>query len=151
MTKKIVLALLAIIVILQFIRPSKNISETQSDIDLAHTYVVPANIQSMFEDKCYDCHSNTTQYPWYSNIQPVGWWMNWHIKEGKKELNFSEFKNYEEKRALHKLEEIVEAVNDGWMPLDSYIWMHKHARVTTQEAAAITEWARSLGVEVKKE
>ena len=146
MTKKILLALLGLLVIIQIIRPSKNIAAGKSDSDITHTYTVPVDIQQMFEAKCYDCHSNNTQYPWYFNIQPVGWWMNWHIKEGKSELNFSEFKNYDEKRANHKLEEIVEMVNDGLMPLDSYLWIHKQAKVTPQEAAAVSEWAKSLGV-----
>jgi hypothetical protein len=73
-----------------------------------------------------------------------------HIKEGKEHLNFSEFKTYSEKKSLNKLEELSEAVTDGWMPLESYVWLHQDAKVTSDETKAINDWIKSLGVETKE-
>jgi hypothetical protein len=66
-------------------------------------------------------------------------------------LNFSEFKTYSEKKASHKSEELSEAVTDGWMPLESYLWMHREAKVTPQETGMINNWIQSLGVTVKSQ
>ena len=146
MRKKIIIALVGILIIIQFLQPSKNIAEGVSENDITHVYQMPEKVINTFKSKCYDCHSQNTTYPWYYNVQPIGWWMDFHIREGKDELNFSEFKTYQTKKANHKLEEITEAVNEGWMPLNSYLWMHRDAKVTPEEASAITAWVKSLGV-----
>src|SRR6187402_914348 len=118
--KKILIGILGALVIIQFIRPTKNESETVITAnDISKVYAMSESVQQILVNKCYDCHSNSTQYVWYYNIQPVAWWMAHHIDEGKDELNFSEFKTYPEKKAIHKLEELSEAVNEGWMPIDS--------------------------------
>src|SRR5690606_36909495 len=91
-------------------------------------------------------HSNNTVYPWYTNIQPIGWWMASHINEGKEELNFSTFGTYAKERADHKLEEIIEVLDEGTMPLQSYLWMHGDAAVTQEESQLITAWIISLGI-----
>ena len=151
LSRKIGLGLVLILVILQFIRPSKNVSEQLiTTDDISNTYAVPKDVHQIFIKKCYDCHSNNTTYLWYYNIQPVGLWMGHHIDEGKDELNFSAFKTYTAKRANHKLEEISESVTDGWMPIDSYLWMHHEAKVTPAETSAINTWIKSLGVKVEK-
>jgi hypothetical protein len=149
---KILLALLAVIIIIQFFRPAKNIADPViTGDDISKTYAIPENVHKIFMNKCYDCHSNNTQYPWYFKIQPVGWWMAHHVEEGKEELNFSVFKTYPQKKANHKLEEVSESVTEGWMPLDSYLWIHQDAKLTPEETQAINAWISSLGVEVKKD
>jgi hypothetical protein len=151
MIRKIIIAVLLVLVAIQFIRPPKNQAEGTSENDISLTYGMPQAVHSILIQKCYDCHSHSTVYPWYTNIQPVGWWMYLHIKEGKEHLNFSEFKTYSEKKATHKLEELSEAVTDGWMPLKSYLWMHREAKVTPQETDMINNWIQSVGVTVKGE
>ncbi len=148
---KILLIVLILLVILQFFRPAKNVSDTLiSSNDISKAYAIPQPVHEIILNKCYDCHSNTTTYPWYYNIQPFGMWMAHHINEGKEELNFSEFKTYSPKKANHKLEEMHEAVTEGWMPLDSYLWIHKDAKIEPQDADAINAWIKSLGVEFDK-
>lgn len=148
--KKIITGLLILLVIIQFLQPKKNTSDTliTSD-DISKKYSIPEETHQILIKKCYDCHSNTTNYPWYISIQPVGWWMAHHINEGKEELNFSAFKAYTEKRANHKLEEISKAVNEGWMPLDSYLWIHHDAEVTAHDRESINAWIKSLPVTLK--
>jgi hypothetical protein len=147
MAKKILIGLLVVVLLMQ---PTKNQSETRAENDISTVYALPAGVHETFEKKCYDCHSNNTQYPWYVHIQPIGWWMASHIKEGKDELNFSEFKTYEPKRAAHTLEEISEEIGGGHMPIESYTWLHPEAKVTADERKAINGWIASLGIKVKQ-
>jgi hypothetical protein len=144
MKRKILWALLIILVIIQFIRPEKNKSTAISANDLSKHYEVPANVQGILKKACNDCHSNNTVYPWYSNIQPVGWWLQNHVNEGKKELDFSEFSKYPPKRQHHKMEEVIEQVKDGHMPLNSYLWIHNEAKLTKEEKESLLIWAGIL-------
>ncbi|WP_273005712.1 heme-binding domain-containing protein, partial [Leeuwenhoekiella blandensis] len=68
---------------------------------------------------CYDCHSNQTTYPWYSNLAPASFYLEDHIKDGKRHLNFSEWEQYSAKRKDHKLDELIEEVEREGMPLES--------------------------------
>lgn len=150
--KKIGWGILAVLVIIQFIRPSKNVSEQLiTDNDISKTYAMTDEVHQILIKKCYDCHSNSTVYPWYNNIQPVGWWLAAHVDEGKEELNFSEFKTYPEKKATHKMEELSEAVNEGWMPLDSYLWIHGDAKITEADKTAINAWIKTLPIVFEKD
>ncbi|GLR15693.1 heme-binding domain-containing protein [Portibacter lacus] len=92
------------------------------------------------KDACYDCHSYETDYPWYTRIQPVGWWMKGHIEEARKHLNFSEFATYNDKKSKHKFEECVEYVEEKWMPIKSFQLTHPEARLTTEERAEMVHW-----------
>ena len=91
MLRKVLIVLLAVFVLIQFIRPEKNQSEGISPNDISTKYAVPASVQTVLKRSCFDCHSNNTVYPWYDNIQPVSWWLANHLEEGKSERNFSEF------------------------------------------------------------
>lgn len=146
MGKKILVGLLMLVVVMQLLQPTRNISEGVSENDISKVYAVPADIQKVFEQKCYDCHSNNTRYPWYIHIQPIGWWMASHIKDAKDHLNFSEFKTYDEEKVADKLEEVSEEITEGNMPLKSYVWLHADAKVTPEETKAINDWIQSLGV-----
>ena len=150
--KKILLVVLALLLIIQFIRPSKNQSEDLiTDRDISKKYTTPDAVHKILVQKCYDCHSNRSNYPWYFNIQPVGWWMDHHITEGKEHLNFSEFTTYTEKRANHKMNEVSEAVNEGWMPIDSYLWTHHDAKITQEDRDAVNAWIKTLGIPQEEE
>ena len=146
MLRKVLIGILMLVVIMQLLQPTRNISEGMSENDITKTYEIPSDVLHVFEQKCYDCHSNNTRYPWYIHVQPIGWWMASHIKDAKDELNFSEFKSYNEKRATHKLEEISEVVTDGSMPIKSYVWLHAESKVTPEEIKVINDWITSLGI-----
>ncbi|MBS1976078.1 MAG: heme-binding domain-containing protein [Bacteroidetes bacterium] len=144
MKKKILYGLIAILALLQFVRPTRNISAEASPNEINLHYAVPDQVMSTLKYSCYDCHSNNTKYPWYFNIQPVGMWMQSHVNDAKRHLNFSEFGSYEEKKAKHKFEEIEDAASNGWMPLGSYLLIHSDARLTPEQSKAIAEWAGAL-------
>ncbi len=151
MIKKILLILLVALLVLQFIRPTRNQSEGRSENHIANKYSIPANVSGILEKACYDCHSNNTVYPWYTNIQPVGLWLQNHVKEGKAELNFSEFLAYSPKKARHKMDEVIEMVKEGEMPLNSYTLIHKNADLSTEEKTALTDWASLMMQQIEKD
>jgi hypothetical protein len=135
--------LLIAIIIIQFFRPKKNISEGPQPNNIATAYPVPENVKAILAKACNDCHSNNTRYPWYNNIQPVAWWLNDHVQEGKRELNFDEFTTYRLRKQYARFEQTKKLVDKGAMPLDSYTWIHKDAILTDQEKQALFSWADS--------
>jgi len=100
-------------------------------------------VLQVLKTSCYDCHSNSTAYPWYNNIQPVAWWLNKHVNNGKKHLNFSEFGNYDTKKANHKLDEIVETLEKNEMPLFSYVIVHQNAKLSDAQKKLVMDWAKA--------
>jgi len=149
--KKIALGFLLLIVAAQFYRPARNQSGASGPDDIATAHAVPSEVRGLLQRACYDCHSNQTNYPWYAEIQPFGWWLDWHVRDGKKHLNFSEFGTYGVKRASNKLDQIYDEGSEGTMPLKSYTWGHPEARLTAEEVKALTSWAEELREEIAPE
>lgn len=132
--KKYILPALGIILILmQFIR----IDKTNPPIDTKLDFLTNANASEAVSAKivaaCYDCHSHDTAYPWYTNVAPVSWWIKGHINGGRKHLNFSNWGEYEKGKQDHKIEECVEMLQNKWMPLGTYTWLHPEAKMTDEE------------------
>ena len=143
--RKIGLLIVILLGVSQFIQPTKNISENViTENDISKVYAIPQDLHQTLIRKCYDCHSNNTHYPWYFNVQPIGWWLAAHVHDGKEELNFSEFKTYSAKRADHKLEELGEVTEDRSMPIKAYTMFHEGSKITDEDAKAINQWLASL-------
>jgi hypothetical protein len=144
MKKKILYGVVILLVIIQFIRPEKNASGENSK-DIRNKYSMPQEVSGLLSVACNDCHSNKTNYPWYSNIQPVGWWLAGHVNDGKKELNFSTFLERPLAVQNHKLDEIIEMVDEKEMPLPAYtlLGFHADANLTDDQRKVITSWAKA--------
>jgi hypothetical protein len=127
---------------IQLFRPSHNKSYRVLDIDISKMVATSDSVLSILKNACYDCHSNNTDYPWYSNIQPTGWLMAYHIKKAKNQLNFSDFGFYSQRRQISKLEGIANSIKDNIMPLKSYKIMHKPAQLGTNEKILLINWAQ---------
>lgn len=141
--KKLLLGLLILFIAIQFFQPARNNKDGQVlPVDFANLYSVPENVQGILKTACYDCHSNHTNYPWYSYVQPVGWILDRHIRDGKEELNFSEFGAYSVRRQMSKLKAIGGSVRDNTMPLSSYTMLHESARLSQAEKKMILDWTR---------
>lgn len=142
--KKVLKVILAIVIIafiaIQFTRPAKNAGEEIAANQITAKYQVPQEVQQLLNVSCYDCHSNTTHYPWYSNIQPVAWMLDDHIVEGKDELNFSTFMDYPVWRQYKKFKEIGKEVKDGDMPISSYTLLHRDAVLSADQKVLIQDW-----------
>jgi len=127
---------------LQFIRPVHNKSGQVLMTDISKVIIIPDTVLTLIKNACYDCHSNNTYYPLYSNIQPMGWLMAYHIKQAKNQLNFSEFGSYSQRRQVSKLDGIVNSIKDDIMPLKSYKIMHKSAQLSADEKSLLINWAQ---------
>lgn len=139
--KKIGLLLLVIFIAIQFLQPARNKSGQVMPTDISRTVPVSSAVSALLKTGCYDCHSNNTNYPWYATVQPIGWIVNGHIQKGKAELNFSEFGSYTIRRQKSKLKSIANQVNDNSMPLASYTFIHKNAKLSKEDKALIIDWA----------
>ena len=132
MVKQIAIGFIALLVIIQFIR----IDKTNPAVVIENDFIVqtnpPEHIQTILKTSCYDCHSNESTYPWYTNVAPISWWVKQHINEAREELNFSEWGTFNAKRQKHKLEECFEMIQEGEMPLPSYLIVHSEAKLTTK-------------------
>ena len=143
--KKFLIGLAVVLVGIQFFHPQKNISNSVS----ANKITTTTEVENILKTSCNDCHSNNTIYPWYNNIQPVGFWLTHHINEGKEELNFDEFASYSPRKKYHKLKELEELVNEGEMPLSSYTLMHKDAVLSAQQKETLISWSKSVRAEME--
>lgn len=146
MKTKIFVGVLVALLAIQFIRPTKNLaaSAEPGPNDLTVLHPPPPAVNATLQRACYDCHSDNTRYPWYAEVQPVGWWIGNHVSDGKRHLNFSQFGRYDAKRAARKLNEIIDEVNDHEMPLGSYTLVHRDAALSDADREALENWARSV-------
>lgn len=149
--QKAVLIIIVILIIIQFFRPEKNFTTADPVHDIATKYDVPMGVLMNLYDACYDCHSNYTNYPWYYNIQPVGWWMAYHIKTAHKHVNFSEFATYSPKKAAKAFHEIYEVADEHTMPIPSYLLMHDKAHLTDEQYKRLADWAQKMHQKVQAE
>lgn len=132
-------ALAVVFLALQFFRPGKNLGAA-SPRDLLATHAAPPEVKQLLAVACYDCHSNRTRYPWYAEIQPLGWWLAQHVRDGKQALNFSEFAALSAKRKTSKLEACMDVLEAKEMPLPSYTLTHHDARFTDAQIATLVTW-----------
>lgn len=140
--KKIAIAFLVVFVLMQFYRPEKNQAQGEHTAQFLTQTNPPPKVKIILQQTCYDCHSNSTEYPWYNNLAPVSYWLADHIKDGKKHLNFSAWESYDAKKKDHKLEELIEMVEDGEMPLKEYTWTHEEAKLTEEQRTDVMNWAK---------
>ena len=142
--KRILVVGLLALVGIQFIPADVNHQNGIPPTDIRFTYDVPEKIIETIEISCYDCHSNNTNYPWYSHIQPIRFFLDNHVEEGKEELNFNEFKTYSDRKKRNKLRSITEQIRENEMPLSSYTIIHNDAKLTKERASELTDFFSTL-------
>ncbi|MEZ4853883.1 heme-binding domain-containing protein [Flavobacterium sp.] len=147
--KKFLIGLVALLVVIQLFQIDKTNPVVDKNLDFINSYKPSPEIAQQIRTSCYDCHSNDTEYPFYSNIQPFGWFLANHIKEGRSHLNFSEFGTYTVKKQAHKLEEAVELIEKNEMPLSSYTSMHSSAALSDAQKKMLIEYFRAKQAEIK--
>lgn len=154
MLKKLIKITLVVIaaafIIAQFIRPDFTNPPVVPAETLAASTDVPADIQQVLARSCNDCHTHSTQYPWYSQVSPFSWFLAMHIEDGRRELNFSVWNTYTTDKKLRKLEEICEQVGLAYMPLPSYLWIHRDAALSESESKLLCEWAKAEGSRISR-
>ena len=145
MFKRVLLGIIVALVVIQFIRPRPNVmARPAGKDDFIVKFNPPPGVRDTLQHACYDCHSDNTRYPWYAQVQPVGWWLADHISEGKRHLDFSRFGQYPLARQAKQLDHISDEVTEHRMPLRSYTWIHKDARLSKKQVDDLSAWADAL-------
>jgi len=139
-TRRILLILAVLLLLAQFVRPDR----TNPPVDAAKELQTPAHVQQILDRSCRDCHTSRTEWPWYSNVTPVNWYLADHIREGRHELSFSEFQSYSAKKQAKKMEELCEEVEEGEMPLREYTWLHPESKLSEADRQTLCTWAKGF-------
>lgn len=143
--RNVLLGILVLLVLIQVFRIDKSTKPVNPETDfIAITGPNDSEVASLLKMSCYDCHSSQPAFPWYTHIAPVSWWIKHHIDEGQHELNFSDWGTYSNKKKNHKLEECIEMLEEDEMPLASYTWMHKEAKLTDAQRLQLVEFFKAV-------
>ena len=134
--KRIIIALTAVVVGMQLIPVKRTNPAVVSDFD------GPSEVKAILKHSCYDCHSNETEWPWYSYVAPVSWIVAHDVKEGREHLNFSNWEPLKDIIWIHQ--KICAEVSDGEMPLKAYLIAHPEAKISSEELAVLKAWAGLL-------
>jgi hypothetical protein len=145
---KILLGVGAALVVIQFVRPSRNESAGPFLNDITAHYETPEAVRTILQNSCYDCHSNHTRYPWYYSIQPVAWWMNHHIEEARHHLDFNEFATYTAKRQNRAIRGARREIEKHDMPIESYLLIHHDARLTDEQIKLVSDWTKTVEAKI---
>lgn len=140
--KIVVIVIVAGFIAIQFFRIDTTAKPAVPGETLESAVTVTPDVSQIFARACNDCHTNTTRYPWYTNIQPAAWFMNNHIQDARRKLNFDIFNTYTAKRKSQKIEEICDQVTSKEMPLPSYLWIHGDAVLTVSDINSLCDWSR---------
>lgn len=141
MKRKLIISIpIVIIALIQFIRIDTFNPEINANNDFLNVTAAPIEISTILKNTCYDCHSNQTKYPWYSNLAPVSWMLKNHINEGREHVNFSKWGDYSIGKQISLKEECVEEIQDNQMPLKSYTLIHTKAKLTSESKQMLVDW-----------
>jgi hypothetical protein len=147
MKRKVLIGLGVVVIlfiVIQFIPGQYNQSKQTSANNIALVYSMPQDVQAIFKKDCYDCHSNNTNYPFYAHLQPMRLMLDRHVRNGKDELNFDEFGTYSARKKRSKLRAISTSLDEGTMPLPSYLIIHRNAALNPRDTALIKNWIRKV-------
>jgi hypothetical protein len=134
------LTLLGFILFFQLFRIDKSVKPYSENADYNIYNQVPEQVATVIRQSCYDCHSYHTRYPWYSNVAPVSWIIEDNVKNARKAINFSTWKEYYSKQAFNYEQRCALEVYTEYMPLKSYTWFNAHPKMTKQERNMLVEW-----------
>lgn len=139
----ILLVFIGLLAALQLIRPDRSVPVANAAIDLQTVAQPPAEVLSVLKAACYDCHSNETAYPWYSQVAPLSWYLQNHVNEGREKLNFSTIGLLAAEDRAEIFGEAAEAVQEAEMPLNDYTWLHPEARLSADQRNTLVAWLNS--------
>ena len=143
MKNKIALIIILAFAVLQAFNPDIVSKELNPETDFLSNVEASDDVRIMIKSSCYDCHSNQPKYPWYAKVAPVSFWINDHIEDGMKHLNFSEWETYPADKKAHKMEECYEEIGEDEMPLYSYTIMHGDAQYTDEQKEKLIAFFKS--------
>jgi heme-binding protein len=145
--KWIFVAFVAGFALLQLTNPPRTNPPVVRDLMASHR--PPPQVAAMLHAACYDCHSSETRWPWYSHVAPMSWLIANDVKEGRENLNLSDWPNDNPVRAAKRLEDMSDEVGSGEMPLKKYTLIHADARLTESQRKELTDWLDSEAARLK--
>ena len=149
--KKILIFVSVLLVGAQFFGPAKNNGDMATVAAFIAETNPPEDVKKILETTCFDCHSAKTSYPWYNAITPINYYLEEHIKDGQKHLNFSKWDTYSLKKKEHKMDELYEEVEEGEMPLSSYTWTHSEAKLSPAQITAVVAWGKKVKTDYEQQ
>ena len=139
--KWVITGIAAVVVGLQFTTPAHTNPPSDEMQGLQKSTTVPSGVLALFERSCYDCHSNTTDWRWYTYVAPVSWYTVGHVNTGRAKLNFSLWGTYSAHKKDNRLEGICDQCQRGEMPLPSYALIHPQVKLSPDDVSMICAWA----------
>ncbi|MBR9977186.1 MAG: heme-binding domain-containing protein [Bacteroidetes bacterium] len=130
----VILGIAGIILGMQLFRPVRDNPPVRADI------IAPPAVKALLRPACYDCHSNETRWPWYSHVNPAGWLLAGHVRDGRDALNFSDWDTLDVRKRYLLKRDILSSVEEESMPLPSYLLLHPDARLDSEDRAVIERW-----------
>lgn len=141
---KILLFTVAGLLVIQLIP----IDRTEKPVDKAAQFEVventPPKIANLMRNACYDCHSLETKYPDYASYAPISWVISRHVKDARKEVNFSTWGSYNPDLQRSMLKNVVEVLDNRKMPKQSYVAYHPEANITTAERTLLKNYFQKV-------
>lgn len=134
----------AALIIIQFFGIDKTLPPVVETENFYNDRSIPEDVRLLLRNACHDCHSHETEYPFYSNIQPLGWWLKGHIEHGREQLNFSKWNSYDDTRKARKIDECIEVMEQRRMPYKSYTWIHKKAQLSDNDYKRLIAYFESV-------
>jgi hypothetical protein len=138
------IGLAVLLITIQFFRPERSNPALDPSGDITAQVPVPSAVRSILKRSCFDCHSNETRWPWYTNIAPVSWLVANDVKEGRAHLNFSEWGSYKQGKRISRLDIMISEVDKGGMPPKDYLLLHGDAALTEADKDTFCAWAEQL-------
>jgi hypothetical protein len=102
---------------------------------------VPPEVQAILDRSCKDCHSDETVWPWYSRVAPASWLLANHVREGREQMNLSEWGAMDSDAAKDVLTELCRQIKKGKMPVPSYVWLHRSAALSPADVTTLCTWS----------
>ncbi len=140
MAKKLKFVVIVIVLLLagsQFVQPDRDNPPINPAATIEAVAMPGSDFTAVIHRACYNCHSNTTVWPWYSRIAPVSWLVADDVKEGRAHLNFSEWGLLGPDVAKTRLQDICDEVQAGDMPLWQYRLIHPEAKLSAQDVKVL--------------
>ncbi len=139
MLRIVIILMIVVLIAIQFVPVDKTNPPVTGEIK------APSEVMEILRVSCYDCHSNETVWPWYSNIAPMSWLVAYDVDEGREHMNFSEWESYSEEDKAEDIEEIWEEIEEGEMPLWYYLIIQTQARLSADQKETIRKWVEERG------
>jgi len=144
--KWMVLGVVAVLILIQFIKPSRTNPAVVPSRSLEAHVDVPPEVQAVLKRSCYDCHSSSTVWPWYSQVAPVSWYVAHDVNAGRRHVNFQNWEaQVNEQEGKEHLGLICKLVREGDMPPVEYRFIHRQTPVSPEETSAICAWSQKVG------